>query len=268
MHVKQSQSISAWIVVVCLLLLNPLISHVSKAESNEHLEEVLIVTGEFPPFSSESMPGQGMAVEIVRAVFAEMKRPLKIEFYPWARAELMVELGEAWGAIPYVPSSARKEKFHISESLFLGNTVLLSYGDKMNALDYQGLTDLKSYRVGAALGYWYIDVFQDAGLDLEITADDITNLKKLRSARVDVIPVNEYVASWNIKDMFPGDFDKFRRLGDPLRSNENVVIVSRAMTESEKLLQEFNAAFARIKDKGIYQAITMKYQLQDDGLEY
>src|SRR5574342_579193 len=65
-------------------------------EATPSSDEILLVTGEFPPQTGESLEGGGYVTELVRAAFAEMGYSVRIEFYPWARAELMVENGEAW----------------------------------------------------------------------------------------------------------------------------------------------------------------------------
>jgi polar amino acid transport system substrate-binding protein len=230
-------------------------------------EDILIVTGEWPPFASETMDGGGLGVEIVNAVFAEMGRPVRIEFYPWERCETMVESGEAWAAFPYVPTPDRQERFLISDTMFYGREMWFYFGDNMKDVQYEELADLQPYRIGVGLGYWYIDSFEQAGLTMDEGNDELANLRKLHAGRIDLFPVNEYVARWLIQANFPGEEESFGMLDTPLRVNDNILIVSQAYPDSQALLEQFNSAFDQIQQNGAYQQIFEKYQLQPISLE-
>ncbi|MGC0155855.1 hypothetical protein ACPRNU_25655, partial [Chromobacterium vaccinii] len=82
-----------------------------------HANEILIMTGEFPPFSSESMQNGGIATEIIKAACGVENIPINIKYLPFARAELLVRTGKAFAVYPYQKNAERKEVFYFSHAL-------------------------------------------------------------------------------------------------------------------------------------------------------
>lgn len=221
--------------------------------------EILLVTGEFPPFTGESLEGGGISTEIVTAVFAEMGVAARVEFYPWERAENMVQNGEAWAAFPYVPTEERQARFFISEPLSYARTMWFYHGDPPADVSGDDLAALAPYRIGVSLGYWYISMLEGANLTLDEGSDDIANLRKLQAGRVDLFPVHEYIARWLIQNEFPDDAAAFQMLDVPLDVSPDGLIVSRDYPNTESLLAQFNTALATIQANGTYQAIFDSY---------
>jgi polar amino acid transport system substrate-binding protein len=222
-------------------------------------DEVLLVTGEFPPYTGEALEGGGLVTEIVTAVFAEMGRPVRVEYYPWGRIETMVENGEAWASFPYVPTEERQQRFLFSDNLLTTEESLFYYGDAMRDVTFTEFADLQPYRVGVALGYWYIEPLEAAGVNTDPANDDLANLRKLQAGRIDLAPISYYVGQWLIQSNFPDDAASFGVLDTPLRVNLNMLIVSRTYPESEALLEQFNAGLAAIQENGVYQRIIERY---------
>jgi polar amino acid transport system substrate-binding protein len=229
--------------------------------STDETEEILLVTGEFPPLTSESIEGGGLSVEIIRAVFAEMGRPMRIEFFPWERAEAMVENGEAWGAFPYVPSPERSERFLISNPFSQGRTSFFYYDDALSTFEYEDLTELAQYTIGVSLGYWYIEPLEQAGLQTEEASDDVANLRKLQAGRIDLFPIYEPIGLWLIQNNFSEDAENFRILEQAMSVDNDTVIVSRVYPGSDLILAEFNGALETVQDSDVYRKIFERYGL-------
>lgn len=224
-------------------------------------DEILVVTGEYPPYTGEDLEGGGFTTAIVEAVFAEMGQPVKIEYYPWPRCEAMVQNGEAWGTFPYTPTEERKADFLFSDDLVLGRAAWFYYGDAFDGFQYETLSDLKEYRIGGVEGYFYLESLQEAGLSVDMANDDLANFNKLRADRIDMFPANEYVGWWIIQTNLPDDVDSFHTLEQPYNVNVLSMMASQSYPDSEKWLQEFNEALARIRDKGTYQQIFEQYEM-------
>lgn len=234
-------------------------------------EEILLVTGEFAPYTSETLEGGGMMTEIVAAVFAEMDMPIRIEFYPWERCEAMVESGEAWGTFPYVPTEERRSRFMTSNNLGNSDTYFYFYGDTLRNLTYTELSDLQPYRIGVTLGNWYIPRIEDAGLTTDSANDELASLRKLRAGRIDLVPIVPLVAQSLIQNNFPEEADQFGFLATPLSPDDafaiqNTVIVSQPYANSEAILDSFNAALVRVIENGVYAEIVAKYGLTVEQL--
>jgi polar amino acid transport system substrate-binding protein len=133
--------------------------------SAQESKEVVLATGEWTPYVSETMEGYGAFAEIVSAAFKEMGVPVKYVFSPWKRAEGEVYAGEAFAAFPYIKTEERLKKYDYSDPVMPSTGVFFYMPNRQKSkITYEKLEDLKSYRVGGVLGYWYEEPFKQAGL--------------------------------------------------------------------------------------------------------
>ncbi len=223
---------------------------------------VPLATGEWPPYAGEQLAGGGVAVELVQAVFREMGRQADIRFLPWRRCEASVRGGLVWAAFPYAKTPERQAGFFFSDPLIEGRDVWFYFGDRMRGVAYDDLTELRSYRIGMASGYWYEEMFRQAGLEVDPSSSDLVGLAKLRAGRLDLFPMNELTGIWLIERYFPEQRQNFGILEQPLRSNQNALIVSKVYPGGLLLLGEFNLALRKIKANGVYQRIMGQYRLE------
>ena len=221
-----------------------------------------LVTGEWPPYAGEKLEGGGFAVAVVKAVFAEMGRRSQLKFYPWKRCEAYVQQGIAWATFPYAITPEREAHYLFSDPLFEGKDVWFYYGEKMQSVDYEELTDLRPYTIGGASGYWYSELFREAGLTIDKTSNDVVGLRKLQAGRIDLFPMNELAGVWLINSYFPAQRHRFGILKKPLRHLQNALMVSKNYPNSRELLQEFNGALQRVRAKGIDRQLLEKYHLR------
>lgn len=222
-------------------------------------DAVIMTTGEWAPFTSETMDGYGFFTEIVTAIFEEMGRPPQYEFYPWQRAEQAVRDGEAWAAFPYSYNEERAETFAFSDAVAESTTVFFYYKPHMEAVGWETLDDLQPYRIGGVLGYFYEGMLQEAGLTTDYASSEDLALQKLQAQRVDLVPMTPLVAWIQINELFPEEVDNFGTLEKPLAETTLHLMIRKDDPESVQLMEQFNAALQAIKEQGIYQEILTKY---------
>lgn len=226
--------------------------------------KVVIATGEWEPYTSEKMSGKGFCTEIVTAVFSELGIEVEYVFVPWKRAEDMALKGEAFAAFPYVTTEERKKSFDFSDP-FAKSTAKFFYiknGKVPKDFKWTTYSDLKPFRVGGSLGYWYEKPFKDAGLNLDMAPNDESTFKKLAAGRVDITVTAELVGWQIIKNLFPKEMDKFDTIDKPLSEDELCLMVSRTYPDSKGLTEKFNAGLKKIKEKGTYGALLKKYNIK------
>jgi polar amino acid transport system substrate-binding protein len=229
--------------------------------------EVILTTGEWPPYVSEAMDGYGPLTAIVAAAFQEMGIVPRYDFYPWKRAEDEVRAGRAFAAFPYTQTDARKGEFDFSDVLY---TVKAKFfymkSAHPNGIPFDKLEDLRGYRIGGLLGSWYDKQFAEAGLQVEYAADMEQTFQKLYLGRIDLAIEAEATCWAVIKKLYPDEVDKFgtleKPLVDPANPNELRLMVSRDYPKAAALMQQFNAALQTIKDNGTYQQILDQYGLK------
>ena len=216
-------------------------------------ETIALATGEWIPYTSSGMEQFGEFTEQVTIVLAEMGMQPEYRFYPWPRCFDSVLKGRVWAAFPYSHTEERAKKVLFSTPLSCSKTVFFYYGKDSDKEPYRfdRLEDLRDYIVGGVAGYFYEELFQKAGLDVDYASDEISGLEKLKRGRVDLMPVNEKVGRHLIQTHFPDDIDRFHTLSRPMSLDSLHLIVSKSYPDAEKILLRFNATLQQCREKGL-----------------
>ncbi|OKH87440.1 hypothetical protein LF95_11555 [Thalassospira sp. TSL5-1] len=183
-----------------------------------HATTIDLQTTEFPPYSSESLPGQGIASIIVRAAFAHENMAAHIIFRPWQRSLQNFNTNIAPGTghrpdaiFPVYDDTQNKRRFLLSRAIVRSAVGFVYYrGAKF---DWQTLDDLTDLTIGTVRGYTTREDFdqyvQQEKLHVVETHDDATLLRLLSAGRVDVAVMDQQVMR-HILDTNQ-DFDQNRR---------------------------------------------------------
>lgn len=223
--------------------------------------ELIIVTGEIPPFISEQAE-KSFLTAVFQAVEKEMGVKFVFRFLPWKRCEQAVEEMTAWGAIPYVRTPEREKLFDFSEKLYTRQSKLFGYSPdgKIRDISYTELSDLKKYSIGGVRGYWYEKKFRDAGIELDLVTTEEQSFKKLGAGRVDLVPADETAGWYIIKSLFPKEeIGKFFTLTKPLQVGDLFLMTSKQYPNGQELLTKFNTALKKIGESGEFQKMTDKF---------
>lgn len=210
-------------------------------------QDVVMVTGEWKPFTSQSMENQGTFTEIVTAVAKKMGVRPHYRFLPWKRCEYALLNKEALAAFPYAYNQERARHFEFSDEVAVSLTRFFYYKKTMDEFSWHTLDDLKPYRIGGVIGYFYEEEFERAGLNVEYTSKELLNLKKLISGRIDLFPVNEWVGWDLIRRHFPEEREQFGVLDKPHSIQGLCLMVRKDDPASMAFLDRFNHALKRIR---------------------
>ncbi len=222
-----------------------------------------LVTGEWPPFVSQSAPDMGPVTEIVRMAMKEAGYEVSIQFVSWPIAEAMVEKGSVFAAFPYLKTDARLARFEFSDTLLTTTGRLFFFRPKWSSrTTYARLEELRPYTLGVIRGEWYLEEFGRLGLSLDYATTEAQSIAKLRAGRVDLVPVNDMVGWHHINMQFPKESASFGVLEPPLNLvGHNRLLVSRSYPESRLLMQQFNDGLSRIRANGVYDRILIRHGL-------
>lgn len=218
-------------------------------------ESLVIATGELPPLVSEQP-----AFSFLGSLFPEIGKLMGVRFefrfMPWKRCELAVERHEAWAAIPYVPTPERELKFSFSDRLYLKQTKFFAYhpDGQTRIIPFETLSNLKGLRIGGVRGYFYEQMFMEAGLQVEWVASEEQSLRQLRQGRIDLAAALDFVGWQLIRHTFPADeVARFSTLSKALHTGANYLMTSRTHPDNPRLLLLFNTALRQVKDNGSFQ---------------
>ena len=236
---------------------------VATAQARNIARPLVISTGEFPPFVSER-PGQSYLTEVLDAAAQDMGVRFIYRFMPWKRCLVAVEKGRVWASLPCVKTPEREERLHFSQALYRARIRLFRHClHRQKQIKHAGLQDLRPYLIGGIIGYYYTGPLKEAGLSLELVAEEVQNLEKLAAGRIDLAIMNETVGWHLIHSRFtPERAGHFCTLDPPLFVHDVFMAVSKAYPHGKTLLQRFDLALARVKSTGIYGDIVKRHNLR------
>ncbi len=233
--------------------------------SNAYCSEaktIKLATGEYPPYASAEIPGYGLVTEIISAAMKEMGNKPEYIFYPWKRCESSVKKGKIWATFPYGINNERAKVFLFSDVLLVTSTKFFYYKKHTkNKIEWNSLSDLKPYKIGGVLGYYYEADFKKAEFSVDYAPSEILSIKKLVLGRVAIVPLDEAVGWSLIKKNFPDELVNFGVVEKAHDTSGNFLMVSKSYPDTKKLLKTFNAALKTIKKNGVMKEILKKYNM-------
>lgn len=228
---------------------------------------VRLSTGDdYPPFATSSDPRGGAAVELVRAVFNELKQPIALDIEPWARGQERLNTQQIDGTFPYVPNPERLTIYRYSRPLAsirirlftrkglpLANLPLSMMSGQMLCIARGTAPALPSQRL------------LDAQQAERVTGSDVTTCFKLLMAkRVDLVQTHEYLATRALTQLAESPDAVVPVGGDDPRAFEETglhFIVSKNSPYGEALIEAFDRGLAALRDNGRFAEILSHYGL-------
>ena len=146
--------------------------------------DLKVVGTEWPPYDmlKEGEP-VGLSSETIISVLKKMGVKFNISFYPWKRAVLMVEKGEA-DALFGVSKNAEREKifYYPTTPIHQSRYVFFIRKENKNKLKINSYNELKQYIVGVTAGYSYTkELWEKLNIfnNYEAVATDLLNMRKI-----------------------------------------------------------------------------------------
>lgn len=226
-------------------------------------KEFEILTGEWAPYVSESLPGGGPTGMIITEALNASGDSVKFEYVPWKRTEVLTQSGKALATFPWSTSPEFEATAYISSPLAVQRMVFFYLKSEHPDWDYKGLESLKNLTVGGSTGYTYVKTFADAGIKTSYAPTILNSLQKLLRKRVDVVPESQLVGWKTIKDNLPGDADKIASSQSALFEKPLFMMVSKSHPDGKELIESFEKGFKVIKESGRYKQILEEYNLSE-----
>lgn len=241
-------------------------------ESGKELNQtskILLVTGEYPPYTSEKINGYGFFTQIVEAVLKDANLKYELKFYPWARGLDMTANGTAWATFPYGHAKDFDKTYFTTDGIFSSTHkfIYLLNNPKIKAevQKFQQISDFKDYTFGGTDGYWYgsEEDFQKQNVNIEWTTDLEGIINMLLSKRIDFFIEDEAVFNYTINNSYPEDRNKFDFLENDAQKRDYLLLVSKSYPNTNLILKKFNKSLKKILSNGVFDAILKKYNINN-----
>ncbi|VAW82702.1 ABC-type amino acid transport/signal transduction system, periplasmic component/domain [hydrothermal vent metagenome] len=220
----------------------------------------VVHSGKWPPYADASLPGQGLAVELVTTA---LKRAGYTTYMRIDSLDRILE-GGAIGvydvfATPWY-SSARNRYMHFSKPYL--ESYIRFIKKKETDFIYESFDDLKGMMIGVIQGYAYDEQFVDSRELIKISERNlIQNLLKLIQGRIDLTLDDELVLQYEVNQYIPNSMKDLEFLPKPLAVRGIHISVSRENPDHDKIIAAFNKSIDEMRKDGSYDTIIAKHHV-------
>ncbi len=220
---------------------------------------VELVTGDYPPFSSEEAPAMGVLSEVVVAAFKEQGVAAQLRFMPWQRGYMETRNGLHTATFPYVKNEERQRDFWFSQPLYPDVVRIFVPSEAEVPMDWAG----KSICVPQGYNMARVAPFiESQQARVERPPDMLNCFQMLQRGRVQAVWSSETVAEFVTRDLRREGL-RFKPLTLGLEYPvELYLIISRQLPQAQQWLERFNTGLARIQKNGTYAKILARHKMQ------
>jgi polar amino acid transport system substrate-binding protein len=238
---------------VVLLVLSVLLGGGARAG-----QEFRLLANTSPPYADASLPEQGLALELVKHIFARTDYSPVITIENWSRAVTGARMGvyDALASVWY--SSDREKDLQFSEPYLESKLILLKL--RSNRRPYRSLEQLAGARLGIRTDYAYgVDFSTIPGLTL--VKEDLlaSNLLNLLNGKVDFVIADQRTANMQLHELFKDRLNQFQVLDIALPPVARHVAAARTWPGHAAMIAAFNKALASAQQDGSLAAIIRKW---------
>lgn len=244
-----SKLLNIWLV--CLLLA---FSGAAKADST-----LTLVADEWPPFSGETLPGNGISIDVISTVLTRAGYQVKSEILPWAR----------------IMDGSRDGEFDIVGSLFFDNEIAayMTYGDPFftteikfvqqtgDKNDVSSLDALQPYSIAVGDGFLYEEKFDRAThLNKVVVTTTLQAIQMVAFGRVNLTLDSEEVVRYAIEVEDPTIAEKVELLPHVLARHDVHMAVRNSLPNKDDIVSDFNATLHEMRLDGSLDKLLEKHK--------
>jgi polar amino acid transport system substrate-binding protein len=163
--------------------------------------DVKLATLDWPPYTSPTLPQEGMVSQILAQAAGDSGYSLGFGFFPWVRAMRIGRDDPNYvGYFPAYWTPERAQSCNFSEPIGIGQVGLVQQHD--DPIAWQQLTDLSSLTIGVTAGYSNGSAFDalaaDGTLHVQPAPADIDNLRMVARGRIRAAVIEKSVFDYSL----------------------------------------------------------------------
>lgn len=220
-------------------------------------ETIYITSGEYPPYSSESLKHTGFAHHVISEAFSREGYKTVFLYYPWARSYKEGASGKYHASGYWMCTQKHRKDFYCGGAIY--NTEFVFFHLKTTGFkEWNALEDLKTYKIGATRGYAYTAEFWEAQknntLKVVVNNTDDLGFKMLLRQRIDLF-VMSTIPGYTLlyKKYSPSVVSLITHNHKPLVSNTIHLLFPKKRPDAQQLLKVFNKGLQSLKTDGTYE---------------
>ncbi|QFY41673.1 transporter substrate-binding domain-containing protein [Candidatus Methylospira mobilis] len=225
------------------------------------VEPLRIVGDEWPPYVDESLPGNGLSVEIVTEALKKSGYATHFALEDLSRAIAGARIGvyDVVSNIWYSEDAATDLDF---TDPYLSNEMCFIKRKGVD-IEYAFLSDLRGMVVGVVKDYPYPREFVMAGDIIKIPVPTmLPALNALAAGQINLVLGDRRDIDFLLAKFMPQEAKTLEYMPPCFPKNDLFAAVSKTNPNHAKITQDFNAALKRMKTDGSYQFILDKHSLE------
>ena len=233
-------------VTITFLALTGIIS------SRAGADELKLTTGEYPPFTSEHIPGGGVVSEIVELVIMEMGHEFVVDYLPWKRGYILSKKGKYVATYPYLLTKEREDEFLYSAPIIEWESKVYVRRDSgieyNSSLDLLGLRECLPHHYG---GLPELDKLHAAGSIKRVSTPYIKSCwLMILNGRADFFVEDVFVADIFRREVLAERSNEVVELQKTISTDYGHIIFPKGFDQSEELVAGFNDTLAKLSERG------------------
>lgn len=222
---------------------------------------IKVALGEWPPYTSESLPHNGLLAHILSKALASEGVQAEFHFMDWESAFSKTLQGKFSLSPGWLKSPQRAQKMHFSEPMSYVDLRFIHRAG-MN-FTWEKLEDIKGLKIGIVLGYSYGKELDQFIVNGHVRTTDYLSEKEaligLANNEIDLYAADAIVAE-SIINQIPVTLQKRLAIDEKSLSQSPIYLLSPKRGDN-RLIQKFNAGLARMKAQGDYTKILENFNL-------
>ncbi|WP_394560393.1 substrate-binding periplasmic protein [Aquipseudomonas alcaligenes] len=241
-----------WALLFALLLDAPAMA--------EHLR----LTGDaWPPFTDQTLPNNGLAVDLVSSALQRAGHSTEYVEVPWARVLRGLQQGD-YDVVVAAWYSAERTRYGLFSDPYLVNRIRFLRRTGM-PIEYTDLGQLSAYSIAVVRGYSYDAAFDSAeGLSKVPVLEFAMGARMLAAGRVQLTLEDELVAQFHLNRDLREIRNAVEFIETPLSENGLHILVRRSHPLHQQIVREFNASIEAMRADGGYRRIFQRHGLEGD----
>lgn len=224
-------------------------------------EPLRIVADEWPPYVDPTVPGRGLAIELVTEAFSRAGYPTRLALEDGSRSLEGTAIGvyDVVANLWYTEERARD--LHYSDAYLVSDIRFVKR--KGSDIMFDDYRDLRGRVIGIVKDHAYPQAFLRAGGLIKVVNDVLVQaLGDLVAGRCDLVIDDKHAIDSTIRKYLPDSLSRLEYLPKPVGLSQLHVAVSRANPQHDRIVVDFNRALRQMKADGMYARILDAYGYQ------
>ena len=220
-------------------------------------ETIQVATGEFPPWTSESLPYGGFFNRIISSAFKLSGIEVQFSYLPWKRALKATKVGQFHATSFWGANKSREQDFYPSD-MIESDSIVFFHKKVVPPFHWEKLTDISTLRIGATRGYTYTEEFWNLAdndkLRVSVRNDDLTSLRRLVKNEIDLFPISKVSGLYLLNKHFSKkEASEITFNKKNMNTGKDYILFSRAVPGNDRYLTLFNKGLKQLKQNNKLQ---------------